>query len=916
MSSSLQSGSSISHYRVISPLGAGGMGEVYLAQDETLERAVALKVLPRELTRNEERVRRFIQEAKSASSLSHPHIVTIYEIGQAEVRQGDAPDSTPDGAPIHFIAMELVSGQTLREKIHHEKTDLRTLIRFLAQAAEGLAKAHSAGIIHRDLKPENIMVTKDGYAKVLDFGLAKLTERREGAGDATSAPTATREQTREGAVVGTVAYMSPEQVQAKPVDHRSDIFSFGCILYEAASRSKPFSGDSDVEVMHKILRDKPTPIEDLHPEVPAELRRLIRRCLAKAPDQRLQSMKDLSLELIEIADEYEQLSASATSRGSGSAAATSGLGGPASGRWSRRLGLAAAVIAGLGGIAFGLYSWRGGTGRESSIPAPFQSMRMARFTSTGKVERAAISPDGKYLANVVKDAGTYSLWVKQVATGSDVQIVPPLPTPFLGVSFSPDGNYVYYVNQETGGEGYSILYQVPVLGGASRKLIFDIDTTVSFAPDGKRLAFVRQYPQEREAALMVANADGTGERKLAVRKDPEWMPAVVPSWSPDGKRIAVFVRSTEGGIHASILNVDVSDGKQAPLAGRWWIVNSLAWVPDGSGLILTGFGERAHPPKQVWFVPFPTGEVRRITNDLNDYSDASVTADGKTVAATQVNRVANLWVCPSGDSNRARQITFGSSNEEAIRDVNAASDVIIFTAGKGGRPQIWSLDFDGRRRSELTPDSAVSFGASVSRDGGTIAFQSLREDGLFHAWKMDRDGGNAVQLTHGKGEEVHDISPDGSWLTYDSLGEPGVWRMPVAGGTPTKLAESTLGGAGTEISPDGKWITNSTYLEQGGRSWRGVVVLPAEGGKPRKSFLWPDGFQLRWAPAGDALTYGREVDGVGNLWSQPLDGGPPRQITSFTGLQIFSYDWSPDGKQLVLSRGQETRDVVLITDFR
>jgi eukaryotic-like serine/threonine-protein kinase len=274
MNLSLRPGTSISRYRVLSPLGAGGMGEVYLARDETLGRNIALKILPPELVTNEERVRRFIQEAKSASSLSHPHIVTIHEIGQAANSAG--------GPPIQFIAMELVEGSTLRQLIHQEKTELRTLLRYLAQAADGLSKAHAAGIVHRDLKPDNIMVTKDGYAKVLDFGLAKLTERQAASPDErTSAPTATERVTSEGAVMGTVGYMSPEQAQGKPADHRSDIFSFGCILYEAATRKKPFTGDSDIEVLHKILKDQPTPVEEINVQVPAEVRRLIRRCLAK-----------------------------------------------------------------------------------------------------------------------------------------------------------------------------------------------------------------------------------------------------------------------------------------------------------------------------------------------------------------------------------------------------------------------------------------------------------------------------------------------------------------------------------------------------------------------------------------------------------------------------------------------------------
>ncbi|MBI3450231.1 MAG: serine/threonine protein kinase [Acidobacteria bacterium] len=330
MSRTLQPEDVISHYKIIGPLGAGGMGEVYLAQDLTLERNVALKILPPSLVKDEERLRRFVLEAKSASSLSHPHIVTIYEIGQDRVRpkgEGESGDRSP---AVHFISMELVSGDTLTAKIHQEKTDLRTLLGWLAQAAEGLAKAHAAGIVHRDLKPGNIMVTRDGYAKVLDFGLAKLTEKREADPELSSAPTEVKDGTSAGVVLGTVGYMSPEQVRGKAVDHRSDIFSFGCVLYEAATRRRPFIAESNVETMHKILNEKPAPVEDLNPAAPAEVRRLIRRCLAKSADQRLQSMKDLAIELREIVEEYDALSAC------GSRGAVEPQGPASSDRWGRR----------------------------------------------------------------------------------------------------------------------------------------------------------------------------------------------------------------------------------------------------------------------------------------------------------------------------------------------------------------------------------------------------------------------------------------------------------------------------------------------------------------------------------------------------------------------------------------------------
>jgi len=285
----------LSHYRIVSKLGAGGMGEVYLAQDTKLDRKIALKILPADLAANQDRMRRFTQEAKAAAALNHPNIATIHEIGES------------DG--VNFIAMEFIDGATLREKIHQEQTDLRKLLRYLQHVAEGLAKAHAAGIVHRDLKPDNIMITRDGHAKILDFGLAKLIEQPPmSGGDSSEVATAVMPQhSTPGAIMGTVGYMSPEQAQGKTkeIDQRSDIFSFGCILFEAATGKKPFEGDSVIKSLHMVVYEPAPPIADFNPSAPAELQRIVRRCLAKDPDERYQSIKEVAIELKELRREIE-----------------------------------------------------------------------------------------------------------------------------------------------------------------------------------------------------------------------------------------------------------------------------------------------------------------------------------------------------------------------------------------------------------------------------------------------------------------------------------------------------------------------------------------------------------------------------------------------------------------------------------
>ena len=641
-SRTLQPEDRLAHYRIVGPLGAGGMGEVYLAQDQTLERNVALKVLPQELVRSEERVRRFVQEAKSASSLNHPNIITIYEIGQDQVYPASGEAST---GSVQYISMELVSGRTLGAKIHEEKTDLRTLLGFLAQAAEGIAKAHAAGIVHRDLKPGNIMVSDDGFAKVLDFGLAKLTEQRSGEASAT-AMTEVGDRTAEGAVLGTVHYMSPEQVQGKSVDHRSDVFSFGCMLYEAATRRRPFSAESNVETMHKILHEKPQPIEEINAAVPAEVRRLVRRCLNKTPDQRLQSMKDLAIELREIVDEYDALSASATSAttGSGSVAAI-----PARRARVSPLVVVALIIA-AAGIGYGVWSARRG---GESVEQPFQNMRATTQTSRGDVVSGALSADGRYLAYIAGAAGRSTLRVRQVATGSDVEVLPVQDASLESPSFSPDGNYLFYLKRSRERASYRSLMRVPSLGGTEEERGFDVDSRVTFSPDGRRVCFMRGVPQENRSALIVRDLEAGTEREFADIRAPETIGGA-PSWSPDGKRIAVFTIQAPPKSQSTLVMFDAETGTREDfLTRRNAFFSDVAWTPDGRGLVAVGTVVDEGIRSQVFIVTYPGGKMRRVTNDFDVYIGATVAGGDLAIASHARERDREPVQRRSGDRHGA-----------------------------------------------------------------------------------------------------------------------------------------------------------------------------------------------------------------------------------------------------------------------
>jgi serine/threonine protein kinase/Tol biopolymer transport system component len=930
----IATGTSFGRYEIRSHLGAGGMGEVYLAQDTKLERTVALKLLPPEVASDPQRMHRFMQEARAASALNHPNIITIHEIGEA--------DST------HFIATEFIDGVTLRLHMAGAQMSLLEALDVAVQVAHALAAAHTAGIVHRDVKPENIMLRRDGYVKVLDFGLAKPTERQASLVD-TEAATKMLVNTSPGMVMGTVSYMSPEQARGYTLDERTDIWSLGVVLYEMVTGHSPFAAETTSDVLVAVLDREPAPLADYLPDVPAELQRIVRKALRKDKEERYQTIKDMLVDLRGLKQELEfeaklERSLPPESRGerihrtssgqieraitaereqematrTSTLAAARRTASPqypsrADGRrkWLWALALAALGLAML--IAVPLVIYRLVVQKHhAQMVAPFREIRISRITTTGKSIDAAISPDGKLVAHIVSDGSLRSLRIKQVATSQDNELVPPDNAPYTGVTFSRDGNYVYFVKGAKN-QALSELYQVSVLGGEPRKLITDVDTAVTFSPDGKRMAFMRNEPIKKEIYLMVANADGTGERILVTRKDPDYIWR--PSWSPDGKSIACVVKNSTIGSQMSLAAVSVDDGSEQPLtAQRWREIRQLSWLPNGSGLALVAATDEGVESSQLWFVSQPGGEARRITNDLNFYQSLSVAADSGSLVTVQANRLANIWIAPGADAARARQITSGTSFYYGL--AWTPDGRIVYTSNANGTADIWIMNNDGSNQKQLTVNAGANVYPSVSPDGRYIVFTSDRVGApQHHIWRIDTNGGNPKQLTNGNKEFNPQFSPDGKWVVYTSwdAGKPTIWKIPVDGGSPVQLTQRYS--ENFCVSPDGKLVAAYYWDEQFASPFR-LALIPIEGGEPIKTLDLPAKMLVRWSTDGRSLIYSETRGGVSNLWSQPIAGGQPKQITDWKQERIFDFAWSTDGKQLAASRGIVTSDVLLISDSK
>jgi eukaryotic-like serine/threonine-protein kinase len=897
----LSAGTLLGHYRVTRRLGRGGMGVVYEAEDRKLGRSVAIKMLPEATRSDPEAIERFWREARAASSLNHPGICIIHELNES----GDHP----------FIVMELLEGQSL-DKLDRLATPYPKLLDFGVQVADALAAAHKKGILHRDIKPGNIFVSSSGQAKILDFGLAKF-------GDAESSLASTLADSRNDTVVGgvfpgqlltspgstpgTIAYMSPEQARGEALDARSDIFSLGVVLYELATGQHPFAGSTTAVTFDLILNAAPAAPSSVNPELPLEFERVLNEALEKDREIRCQSAAELRLDLQRLQRKSSESHASRPIRSDASVPIKVA---PPSEVKSRTLPVALIVLAVV--VIAGLSGWR-----LWPRAMPFSSMSVNQITNTGTLERIALSGDGKFLAEVKNDAGQRTVWIRNLATNTDTQILSAFPSQYLGLTFSPDANYLYFTRETPDNGVVSRIYTMPVFGGTPRQIVLDVDSAPSLSPDGSRFVYLRWTPDRKDqySEIHTADKNGSNDQLLYTSNDK----AEAPVWSPRGNEIA-WIEVT-GTTTAVVKILDRTSKRVRTIAQPKGVAfdrndqgySDLAWLADGRHLLFLYF--KTHSDReQIGILDIAGKGFDTLTNDVNAYSQLAITADGKTLATVLTNVDSSLAYY-NGDGGkmisstplRITPTSFAWANEDRVFLITHGIGISQLERTVATVQPIDTGDLDIGRYINICQDGHILFTA-IPKDGA--------EPRLF---RMSGDGSEVTQLTDAGIVRAPFCTPD-SQKAYFTIRDDtdtllaALWFQPLAGGTPRKEFEAHTFGS-FQLTRNAKFaelivVQNlaETIEIVDLTSLKIVHRLPLD-------LSYSEGTSPLFSPDGKAIVDGAITKGGNTLRYQPIDGSPAHFMIDPTHNTITDFAWSPSGSKLGVLQLRKNSDVVLITDL-
>lgn len=926
-------GDKIGRYEVKRKLGVGGMGEVFLAQDVELDREVAIKVLLPEFCCDLERVNRFKLEAKSASALNHPNIITIYEIG------GNRESL--------YIVTEYIKGETLRSMINRKAVTPELALQFAQQIASALTAAHKEGIIHRDIKPENIMVREDGIIKVLDFGLAKPTNIES------EAKTLDLVATKAGMVMGSVGYMSPEQARGKEVDLRTDIWSLGVVLYEMITGKTPFDGETMTDILANIIHKEPVPISEYVIDAPSELHRIVKKSLRKDREERYQTAKDFTLDLKTLyrdvensgdigfltgqhqiinetasvkpysSEDAKTLIHHTTSADFGKPTATNEtISYQFSGRKKRNNWLPFVIASLAALILLGAWFIRPATFMNSQLN--WDSLEISNVEGGDKAFSPAISADGKYLAFVNYENGKKSLAVKQIATGSTMQLVAPLDSGgFMQPTFSPDGNYIYYVVAD---KGIGTLFQIPSLGGTARKIAPDVDSKIAVSPHGKRIAFRRRNAETGVETICLANSDGTNEESFINSKDLNLKAIYEISWSPKGDELLVggmtdFV--VDELIKSKLILVSLANKTSRQFSEKeWFNATSFNWLKDGNSVLMIAKAT-TQEPAQIWQVSFPDGkETKRITNDSSGFDQMAFAPETGMIAGSKSTMISSLWLFNPATKEMNQLTSENKTMLGAGGFAQLADGRLVVSKFDGIKANILTIDADGKNEKSLTNEEGFNSQAVVSPDGRFIVYASTRTK-FYSLWRMDADGKNPFQLT--APDNAYDSKPiildDSKTVIFErrsnDFTKSTLMKVSLEGGEATAIfqQEAPLQ-MFPRISSDGKQFAFSTmeYDKANSKFNRTVKVFPVNGGvigELKKKFDISLGYYYQFSPDGKSLTYINQ-QGIPNLHNLPLDGTPQKPLTNFNSGHILNFSWSKDGKKIYIVRGIINNELVLM----